>query len=48
MLGQPVIATGGAATTGLMPALDWKEAVALFPKNPRVTAGARAADLPAQ
>jgi hypothetical protein len=48
MLGQPVIASGGAAATGLMPALDWKEAVALFPKNPRVTAGARAVDLPVQ
>jgi hypothetical protein len=48
LLGQPMIATGGTAGTGLMPALDWKEALALFPRNPKVKAGARASDLPAK
>ncbi|MHB8878273.1 MAG: right-handed parallel beta-helix repeat-containing protein [Myxococcaceae bacterium] len=46
MLGQPVIATGGAAAEGMAKAYDWKKALTLFPKNPKVTAGARAANLP--
>ena len=48
ILGQPLIATGGSGGSGLMPALDWHEAVSLFPKNPKVKAGARAKDLPVQ
>ena len=46
LLGQPLIATGGEAGTGFMPAMDWKTAVGLFPRNPK--AGARASDLPVQ
>jgi hypothetical protein len=46
VLGQPVIAKGGKEGTGMAPAYDWKKALALFPKNARVTAGARAADQP--
>lgn len=46
VLGQPVIATGGKAGTGMAPAYDAAKALQLFPKNPKVTAGARASDLP--
>lgn len=46
MLGQPVIATGGEAGKGLSPAYPWEKAMNLFPKNPKITAGARAKDLP--
>jgi hypothetical protein len=46
VLGQPVIATGGKAGTGFAPAYDWRDAIKLFPKNPKVTAGAVATDLP--
>ena len=45
ILGQPMIATGGDPGSGLMPLLDWHEGIALFPKNPKVKAGARAQDL---
>ncbi|HYH97345.1 hypothetical protein [Hyalangium sp.] len=45
LIGQPVIATGGKAGSGLAPAYEWKDAIRLFPKNPKVTAGARASDL---
>jgi hypothetical protein len=41
LIGQPVIATGGKAGTGVSPAYDWKQAVQLFPKNPACKAGAR-------
>lgn len=46
LLGQPVLATGGKAGSGRAPNLDWKLAINLFPKNAKVTAGARASDLP--
>ncbi|GMU59626.1 MAG: hypothetical protein AMXMBFR34_13890 [Myxococcaceae bacterium] len=46
MLGQPVLATGGKAPEGFMPLYPWEKALQLFPKNPKVTAGARAKDLP--
>lgn len=46
MLGQPVIATGGKAGSGLSPPYPWDKAMDLFPKNPKCTAGARAKDLP--
>jgi hypothetical protein len=46
LLGQPVLATGGKAGTGFAPAYDWHDAIRLFPKNPKVTAGAVAKDLP--
>lgn len=46
VLGQPVIATGGQAGTGMAPMYDYKKAVALFPKNAKVSSGARASDLP--
>lgn len=45
MLGQPVIATGGSAGDGLAPNYKWQDAMKVFPKNPKVTAGARAKDL---
>jgi hypothetical protein len=45
MIGQPVIATGGQAGTGVAPAYDWKQAMELFPKNPACKAGARAVPL---
>jgi hypothetical protein len=45
VLGQPVIATGGQGPEGMMPLYDWKKAIALFPRNPECTAGARAFDL---
>ena len=45
ILGQPLIATGGKAATGLMPKYDWKLALTLFPKNPKCKAGARASNL---
>jgi hypothetical protein len=48
LLDQPVIATGSKAGTGFAPAYDWQKALTLFPKNPKVTAGARAKDLPVQ
>lgn len=41
MLGQPVIATGGTAGTGVAPAYDWKLAMKLYPANPACKAGAR-------
>ena len=46
MLGQPVLATGGQGPSGFMPLYPWENALQLFPKNPKVTAGARAKDLP--
>ncbi len=46
ILGQPVIATGSQAGTGFAPAYDWKKALLLFPRNAKVTQGARAKDLP--
>ncbi len=45
ILDQPMIATGGDPGSGLMPLLDWHEAIALFPKNAKVKAGARAQDV---
>lgn len=41
ILGQPVLATGGKAGTGVAPAYDWKKACELFPRNPACKAGAR-------
>lgn len=46
MIGQPVLATGGVGPEGLMPLYPWEKALQLFPKNPKVSAGARAKDLP--
>jgi len=46
LLGQPVLASGGKAGKGRAPNLDWKLAIKLFPRNSKVTAGARASDLP--
>ncbi len=46
ILGQPVIATGSVAGKGFAPAYDWKSALQLFPKNPKVTQGARAQSFP--
>lgn len=45
LIGQPVLATGGKAPAGFMPLYPWEKALQLFPKNPKVTAGARAKDL---
>jgi hypothetical protein len=45
-MGQPVIATGGKPGSGFAPAYDWQKAVNLFPKNPKVTQGAREKNLP--
>lgn len=41
LLGQPVIATGGQAGTGVAPAYDWKLALDFVPRNPACKAGAR-------
>ena len=46
MMGQPVYATGGKAGSGFAPAYDWAKAVKLFPRNPKVTAGARESTFP--
>ncbi len=46
MIGQPVLATGGTAGTGVAPAYDWKKAMGLFPRNPECKAGARPLQLP--
>jgi hypothetical protein len=46
MMGQPVIATGSKAGSGFAPAYDWQKALQLFPKNPKVTQGARAQSFP--
>ncbi len=46
MMGQPVMATGGKAGSGFAPAYDWQKALQLFPKNPKVTQGARAQNFP--
>lgn len=46
LIGQPVIATGGKAGSGMAPAYPWEKALLLFPKNAKVTAGARMKDLP--
>lgn len=46
LMGQPVIATGSVAGSGFAPAYDWQKALLLFPKNPKVTSGARAKNLP--
>ena len=48
MMGQPVIASGGKAGSGFAPAYDWAKAVQLFPRNPKVKAGARASTFPAK
>ncbi|MDX2012306.1 MAG: hypothetical protein SFW67_19070 [Myxococcaceae bacterium] len=46
LLGQPMLATGGKGPEGFAPNFPWQKALQLFPKNPKVTAGARAKDLP--
>lgn len=46
IIGQPMIATGGKVSSGLAPNYPYMEALTLFPKNSKVTAGARAKDLP--
>lgn len=46
LLGQPVLATGGQGPAGFMPVYPWEKAMQLFPKSSKVTAGARAKDLP--
>jgi hypothetical protein len=46
LLGQPVLATGGKGPEGFAPNYPWQKALQLFPKNPKVTAGARAKDQP--
>ena len=48
LIGQPVIATGSKAGTGFAPAYDWAKAAQLFPKNAKVTAGARMSTFPAK
>jgi hypothetical protein len=46
MIGQQVLATGGQGPEGFMPLYPWQKALELFPTNKKVTAGARAKDLP--
>lgn len=46
LIGQPVLATGGQGPEGFAPMYPWEKALTLFPKNPKVKAGARAKDLP--
>lgn len=41
ILGEPMIATGGQAGVGRAPAYDWKQALAMVPKNAQCKAGAR-------
>ncbi len=41
LLGEPLLATGGSAGMGRAPAYDWKQALAMLPKNPQCKAGAR-------
>ena len=41
-----LIIPGGKAPEGFMPSCPWPQALQLFPKNPKVKAGARAKDLP--
>ena len=48
LIGQPVLATGGKGPEGFMPMYPWQKALQLFPKNPKVAAGARAKDLPVE
>lgn len=48
LMGQPVIATGSKAGSGFAPAYDWAKAVQLFPKNSKITAGAKASTFPAK
>lgn len=48
LMGQPVIATGSKAGTGFAPAYDWAKAVQLFPRNTKVTAGAKTSTFPAK
>jgi hypothetical protein len=45
MIGQPVLATGGQGPSGFMPLYPWQKALQLFPRNAKVSAGARAKDL---
>ncbi|MDP3152948.1 MAG: right-handed parallel beta-helix repeat-containing protein [Archangium sp.] len=46
LIGQPVIATGSEPGKGFAPAYDWAKATQLFPRNAKVTAGARATSFP--
>ncbi len=46
LIGQPVLATGGKGPAGFMPLYPWEKALQLFPKNSKVSAGARARELP--
>ena len=46
VLGQPLMAKGAQGPSGFMPAYDYKEVLKMFPKNPKVSAGARAQELP--
>jgi hypothetical protein len=48
IMGQPVLATGASAGSGRAPAFPWKDALNVFPKNPKTTQGARAMDLPVE
>lgn len=41
MLGEQMLATGGQAGTGRAPAYDYRQALAMVPKNPACKAGAR-------
>ncbi len=41
IIGQPLLATGGSAGLGRAPAYDWKQALAMVPKNAQCKAGAR-------
>jgi hypothetical protein len=45
ILGQPLIATGAQGPSGMMPLYPLANALAFFPRNPEVKAGARASDL---
>lgn len=41
LMGQPLVALGGQAASGLAPAYEWKNALDLVPKNEACKAGAR-------
>jgi hypothetical protein len=46
LLGQPVLASGAQGPVGFAPRYPWQKALQLFPTNPKVSAGARAKNLP--
>lgn len=46
--GLTLIATGGSGPSGFAPRYDYKKALELFPRNPKVKAGARRLELPVE